>query len=140
MIFYQGWNLLLCFYCADLRDMAMIIHHALVTVLAYTGLYPYVHSDAMFFFGVAELTNVPLTIIDIFKYLPELKAEFPKVMHLHCCYHCSIVFVERCVMLCSVAIACVLIEVYFCYTEACPCELPPWTICLLFASLFLIVQ
>lgn len=33
----------------------------------------------MFFFGVAELTNVPLTLIDIFKYLPDLKKNYPAV-------------------------------------------------------------
>ena len=57
----------------------MIIHHTLVAILAYFGLHPYVHADAMFFFGVAELTNIPLTVMDVFKYLPSLKANYPKV-------------------------------------------------------------
>ena len=33
----------------------------------------------MFFFGVAELTNIPLTIIDVFKYLPALKQNYPNL-------------------------------------------------------------
>lgn len=77
MIFFQGWNVVLCLLAADLRDVTMIVHHVLVTLLAYMGLHPYVHIDAMFFFGVAELTNIPLTIIDVFKYLPDLKKNYP---------------------------------------------------------------
>lgn len=79
MFFFQGWNLLLCFVCPDLGDTMMIVHHSLVVVLAYMGMRPYVHAAAMFFFGMAELTNVPLTVIDIFKYLPWLKKSFPQV-------------------------------------------------------------
>lgn len=77
MMFFQGWNLLLCFWCADLRDLTMIIHHLLVTILAYMGCAPYIHLEAVFFFGVAELTNIPLTMIDIFKYLPWLRQTYP---------------------------------------------------------------
>jgi len=79
MMFFQGWNLLLCFIISDLRDITMIIHHFLVTILAYMGCFPYIHLEASFFFGVAELTNIPLTIIDVFKYLPGLKKNYPAV-------------------------------------------------------------
>ena len=72
MISYQGWNLLLCFFNADLRDPAMIGHHLVTGSLAYFGLAPYLHYYGLFFFGVAELTNVPLTIVDVFKYFPDL--------------------------------------------------------------------
>lgn len=79
MFFFQGWNLLLCFLLADLREMTMVVHHSLVVILAYMGMHPYVHAAAMFFFGVAEVTNVPLTVIDVFKYLPALKQAYPQV-------------------------------------------------------------
>lgn len=72
MVSYQGWNLLLCFFNADLRDPAMIGHHLVTGSLAYFGLAPYLHYYGLFFFGVAELTNVPLTIVDVFKYFPDL--------------------------------------------------------------------
>lgn len=68
MITFQGWNVLLCFFCKDLRDPAMIGHHLVTASLAYFGLHPYLHGGAMFFFGVAELTNIPLTVYDVFKY------------------------------------------------------------------------
>ena len=79
MICYQGWNLLLCFLNADLRDPAMIGHHAVTGTLAYFGLHPYLHFYGLFYFGVAELTNIPLTIVDIFKYYPDMKKHFPVV-------------------------------------------------------------
>jgi hypothetical protein len=73
MIAYQGWNVVLCLLNADLRDPAMIGHHIATGSLAYFGLHPYVHYYALFFFGFSELTNIPLTMVDIFKYFPELK-------------------------------------------------------------------
>ena len=82
MISYQGWNALLCLFNADLRDPAMIGHHIATGSLAYFGLHPYVHYYGLFFFGFAELTNIPLTIVDIFKYFPDLKAKFPALNDL----------------------------------------------------------
>lgn len=77
MLSYQGWNALLCFFNADLRDPAMIGHHIATFSLAYFGLNPYVHYYALFFFGFAEMTNIPLTLVDIFKYFPDLKEKYP---------------------------------------------------------------
>lgn len=77
MLSYQGWNVLLCLFNADLRDPAMIGHHIATFSLAYFGLNPYVHYYALFFFGFAEMTNIPLTLVDIFKYFPDLKEKYP---------------------------------------------------------------
>jgi hypothetical protein len=73
MICFQGWNLVLCFMNKDLNDPNMIIHHFLTTSLAYFGLHPYLHGGSIFFFGVAECTNIPLTVYDIFKYMKPAK-------------------------------------------------------------------
>lgn len=40
--------MLLCLYAKDLRDITMIVHHTLVTVLAYMGLHPYVHIGELY--------------------------------------------------------------------------------------------
>lgn len=69
MITFQGWNTLLCFFSPDLRKPEMIGHHLFTTALGYFGLYPYLHGAGLFFFGVAELSNVPLCFYEIFKYL-----------------------------------------------------------------------
>mmetsp|Transcript_22435 Transcript_22435/g.32719 ORF Transcript_22435/g.32719 Transcript_22435/m.32719 type:complete len:267 (+) Transcript_22435:90-890(+) len=77
MMSYQGWNLLLCLFNNDLRDPAMIGHHLVTGSLAYFGIHPYVHYYGLFFFGFAELTNIPLTLVDMFKYFPDLKEKMP---------------------------------------------------------------
>lgn len=79
MISYQFFNFLLCWVNADLRDPAMIGHHLVTGSLAYFGLHPYLHAEGLFFFGFAEITNVPLTFVDIFKYFPALKERFSLV-------------------------------------------------------------
>jgi hypothetical protein len=73
MLAYQGWNLLLCFVVKDLRDPNMIGHHFATGMLGYFGLHPYLHYYGLFFFGFAEMTNIPLTFVDVFKYLPKWK-------------------------------------------------------------------
>ena len=47
----------------------MIGHHLFTAALGYFGLHPYLHGAGLFFFGVAELSNVPLCFYEIFKYL-----------------------------------------------------------------------
>jgi TLC domain len=71
MISYQGWNFILCLFVPELRDVAMLGHHFVTLSLAYFGLHPYLHYFGLYYFGVAELTNVPLTLVDVFKYLGE---------------------------------------------------------------------
>lgn len=68
MITFQGWNVLLCFFSPDLRDPAMIGHHLATASLGFLGLAPYLHGAGLFFFGLAEISNIPLTVYDIFKY------------------------------------------------------------------------
>jgi TLC domain len=55
----------------DLWDPLMIGHHGVTGTLAYFGLHPYLHFYGLFFFGIAELTNIPLTIMDVFKYFKD---------------------------------------------------------------------
>jgi hypothetical protein len=76
MIAYQAWNFLLSILVSDFRDPAMVGHHLITGSLAYFGLYPYIHFKALFFFGVAEFTNVPLTVVDTFKYFPDLAKKY----------------------------------------------------------------
>lgn len=82
MMAYQFWNFVLCLVNADLRDPAMIGHHIVTGTLAYFGLAPYLHYFGLYFFGIAEFTNVPLTFVDIFKYFPEMKNRVPMLNEL----------------------------------------------------------
>ena len=87
MINYQGWNLLLCVLSHeklkitsghDLFDLAMIIHHGLSFIFAICLLEPFAHSFCIFYFGIVELTNIPLTVMDVFKYFKHWKEKYPQ--------------------------------------------------------------
>ena len=86
MISYQGWNFLLCVLSHqslnitsghDLFDNAMIVHHALSFMFAICLLYPFGHYFGIFYFGIIELTNIPLTVMDVFKYFKHWKEKYP---------------------------------------------------------------
>lgn len=79
MFSYQVWNVVLCFVLSDLFEPFFIGHHSVTAILAFFGTNPYVHYYGLFFFGVAELTNIPLTFVDVFKYFPEMKVKFSMV-------------------------------------------------------------
>ena len=51
-------------------------HHLVTGTLAYFGLNPYLQYYGLFYMGVAEFTNIPLTFVDVFKYLPEAAKKF----------------------------------------------------------------
>merc|ERR1712007_320495 len=58
-----------------------IIHHASSTFLCILGLTNGPHGFLMyyaaFFFGVSEVSSIPLAIMDLFKYSKQLTAAFP---------------------------------------------------------------
>jgi hypothetical protein len=78
MLVYQTYNLFVCLYLAELRGWITVLHHMFTGCLAYLSLAtPYVQHSAVFFFGIVELTSIPLTILDICKFFPEYKISFP---------------------------------------------------------------
>lgn len=79
MLVYQIWNLTVTIILSDLRTPDAIGHHIVTGLLAYFGLWPYGQYYALFYFGVAELTSIPLNLVDIFKYLPQLAETYPTV-------------------------------------------------------------
>lgn len=82
MLIYQGWNFICCVLINDLRDPFMIGHHFVTCLLAYFSLHPYLHYAALYFMGLAELSNIPLTLIEVFESFPALAATFPLVYEL----------------------------------------------------------
>ncbi len=60
MVAYQIWNLAAGLLFSDLGGIEMLLHHIATGSLAYFGLHPYIQNKAIFFFGIAEFTNVPL--------------------------------------------------------------------------------
>ena len=79
MLSYQLWNLVACILHNEYRDVATIGHHVVTAGLAYCGFAPYAQYYALFYFGVAEVTTIPLNIMTIFKHVPQLSANYPNV-------------------------------------------------------------
>lgn len=68
MTAYQLYDLLIMAFVPRLFTVAMLIHHVLSGLLGFIGLFNFAHGYASFFFGVIEISNVILTVVDIFKY------------------------------------------------------------------------
>merc|ERR550537_2189725 len=79
MLAYQLWNFLNSVLLRDLRQLEMFAHHAMTAYLCFEGMRPYVHYYVFYFIGVAELTNVPLTLYDAMKMFPRLRELCPRV-------------------------------------------------------------
>jgi len=77
MLGYQIWNFFACFLLVEFRSVSMVGHHVATGFLAYLGLEGgYLHRECLFYFGLAEFTNVPLTFVDVFKYFKEYITEY----------------------------------------------------------------
>ena len=77
MLIYRIWNLTVCLVLAEFRSPDAIGHHIVTGCLAYFGLAPYAQYYALFYFGVAELSSIPLSLMDMLKHLPDLAAKYP---------------------------------------------------------------
>ena len=79
MLGYQIWNLLASLCMNEFRSVQMVVHHVLTGSLAYFGLYPYLQFECLFFFGITEFTNIPLTFVDFFKQFKDYAKAYPGV-------------------------------------------------------------
>lgn len=77
MFAYQVWNLIACILHNEYRDLPSLGHHFVTAGLAYCGFHPFAHYYALFYFGIAELTTIPLNIINTFKNVPKLQKNYP---------------------------------------------------------------
>lgn len=77
MLCYQVWNVFVCITHNELRTFDGIAHHVVTICLAYFGVYPFAQYYALFYFGVGELTTIPLNVVEVFKFLPDLAKEYP---------------------------------------------------------------
>ena len=68
---FQTWDFAVSFLHKELNAPEMLAHHSLAALLCYWGLtMPYMHYYAIYFMGVAEVSSVPLVLVDICKYYP----------------------------------------------------------------------
>ena len=77
---FQTWDFAISFLHKELNAPEMLAHHSLAALLCYWGLtMPYMHYYAIYFMGVAEVSSVPLVLVDICKYYPDFAKRFPLV-------------------------------------------------------------
>ncbi len=69
MLIYQGWNTIACLLHKDLRTPESMIHHILAFTLALCGMDSLLHYWAIYFFGITEVSTVPLQIMILQKKL-----------------------------------------------------------------------
>lgn len=78
MVAYQSWNFWMCALLKDYRTAESLGHHSVTAILSYFAIFPFVPYYVLFFIGVAEMTNIPLSIFDAIKFM-QLKNDFPKL-------------------------------------------------------------
>lgn len=91
MVAFQLWDAAVSLCIKKLRVPEMIGHHLVTALLSYFVTAPFVHYYAIFFLGAAELSNVALTGVDIFKNVPAWRSRFPNLNAL-CRYSFALLF------------------------------------------------
>lgn len=77
MMSFQTWNLVLCFILDELNVISMFIHHIIVVASCQGTLkYKIMQYYALYMYGVLEVTNIFLAVMDIFKLVPVLQTQF----------------------------------------------------------------
>ena len=75
---FQVWDFFASLVHPELCAPEMLAHHSLAALLCYWGLtMPYMHYYAIYFMGVAEVSSVPLVLVDICKFYPDVAKRFP---------------------------------------------------------------
>ena len=75
---FQVWDFAVSLLHSELNSPEMLAHHSLAALLCYWGLtMPYMHYYSIYFMGVAEVSSVPLVLVDVCKFYPEVARRFP---------------------------------------------------------------
>lgn len=83
MLWYQFWNFVFCCIFAEMRTVGNIIHHLSVFAIACLCLFPFIQYWSIFFFGIVEISSIPLNVMDFLKYMPEGKTRYPLIYDIH---------------------------------------------------------
>jgi len=82
MFAFQVWDFVISLVTKELRLAQHLGHHGTTAVLALSALLNGPHGFSMyyaaFFFGVSEISSVPLAGVDLFRMHKDLSAHFPK--------------------------------------------------------------
>jgi hypothetical protein len=82
LLSYQFWNFVIGLVMAEMRDGVMLLHHAASGLCALFSVHPFLQYYGLFFFGVPEITSVPLTFVSMTKSFPFLKTDYPYIYEM----------------------------------------------------------
>ena len=77
---FELYNTAVCVFILPGGGIEFIIHHALSTMLPFVSVGPYVHAYSFFFFGLANISSVPLAA---YSACEGLMVEFPQLKPAH---------------------------------------------------------
>ena len=77
LLSYQFWNFVICLVIDEMRDVLLLVHHVASGLCALFSVHPFLQYYGLFFFGVPEITSVPLTFVSLTKSFPSLKTDYP---------------------------------------------------------------
>lgn len=79
MMAYQLWNTLFSCVVKEYRTTAALSHHVAGVFICAIAVHDYCHYHTGFFIGLSEMSTIPLSLVDLFKYIPSLAKRFPTV-------------------------------------------------------------
>jgi hypothetical protein len=79
MLAYQIWNAVFTLVTPEIFTAEMVAHHSVTALLAYFALNPYLQYYALFYFGLFELSNIPLTFVDFFDRFQYFAEKYPRL-------------------------------------------------------------
>jgi hypothetical protein len=79
LLTYQFWNFVFCASVTELRDTITLLHHVASGLCAFFSMHPFLQYYGLFFYGVPEVTSVPLTFVSLCKSFPFLKTDYPRL-------------------------------------------------------------
>ncbi len=98
MFVFQAYNTVFSLLFKQTRDTVMIIHHIAAVMTSIVAMAPFLQHDAFFFFGMAELSNIPLTWIDLTRQMPNIKDDHPIVHAFFQLFFVVIFLLVRCIL------------------------------------------
>lgn len=79
LLTYQFWNFVFCLGVTELRDAVTLIHHIASGLCALFSFHPFLQYYGLFFYGVPEVSSVPLGYVTLAKCFPFLKTDYPLI-------------------------------------------------------------
>mmetsp|Transcript_26922 Transcript_26922/g.45449 ORF Transcript_26922/g.45449 Transcript_26922/m.45449 type:complete len:269 (-) Transcript_26922:213-1019(-) len=82
LLTYQLWNFLFSLAVKELRDPVSLLHHIASGLCAFFSMHPFLQYYGLFFYGVPEVSSVPLTIVSLSKSFPFIKEDYPRLHNI----------------------------------------------------------